>query len=48
MTFLTDVPIPWDIFFAVSPFSVLAYVTLSIFFVVSTLACSAEMAYFLG
>jgi len=26
-----DVPTPWDIFFAVSPFSVLAYVTLSIF-----------------
>jgi len=28
--FLTDVPTPWDIFFAVSPFSVLAYVVLSI------------------
>ena len=26
-----DVPIPWDIFFAVNPFFVLSYVTLSIF-----------------
>ena len=30
LLFSTDVPTPWDIFFAVSPFSVLAYVVLSI------------------
>jgi len=28
-THVADVPTPWDIFFAVSPFPVLAYVVLS-------------------